>query len=59
MVDMTGLKNNYDFSIEFSQEDFRAMTVRAAIAAGATLSPEVLKLLDASDGDTLSMLVTR
>ena len=29
------------------------MMVRAAIAAGATLSPEVLKLLDASSGDTL------
>jgi uncharacterized protein (TIGR03435 family) len=53
VVDMTGLKGNYDFSMEFSPEDFRAMMVRAAIAAGATLSPEVLKLLDASSGDTL------
>jgi uncharacterized protein (TIGR03435 family) len=29
------------------------MMIRAAIASGASLSPEVLKLVDASPGDTL------
>ena len=53
VVDMTGLKGDYDFSMEFSPEDFRAMMIRAAIAGGAVVSPEVLKLLDASSGDTL------
>jgi uncharacterized protein (TIGR03435 family) len=39
--------------MEFSPEDFRAMMVRAAIASGATVAPEVLKLVDASSVDTL------
>jgi uncharacterized protein (TIGR03435 family) len=50
---MTGLKGNYDFSMEFSPEDFRAMMIRATIASGTVVPPEVLKLLDASSGDTL------
>ena len=53
LVDMTGLKGNYDFRMEFSSEDFRAMQLRSAIAAGVTLSPEGQKLLDASSGDPL------
>ena len=53
VVDMTGLKGTYDFSMEFSAEDFRAMMIRAAIAQGTILPPEVLKLADASSGDTL------
>jgi hypothetical protein len=53
VVDMTGLKGNYDFSMEFSPEDFRAMMIRATIASGTVVPPEVLKLLDASSGDTL------
>ena len=51
--DFTELKGSYDFTMEFSPDDFRAMMVRAAIAQGALLSPEVLKLVDASSGDTL------
>jgi uncharacterized protein (TIGR03435 family) len=53
VVDMTDLKGIYDFTMEFSQEDFRAMMIRAAIAQGTILSPEALKLADASSGDTL------
>ena len=53
VVDFTELKGSYDFTMEFSPDDFRAMMVRAAIAQGALLSPEVLKLVDASSGDTL------
>jgi uncharacterized protein (TIGR03435 family) len=53
VVDMTDLKGNYDFTMEFSPEDFRAMMIRAAIAQGTVLPPEVLKLVDASSGDTL------
>ena len=41
VVDMTELKGNYDFIMEFSPEDFRAMMIRAAIAQGT------------SSGDTL------
>lgn len=53
VVDMTDLKGVYDFSMEFSQEDFRAMMIRAAVAQGTVLSPDVLKLADAASGDTL------
>jgi uncharacterized protein (TIGR03435 family) len=53
VIDLTGLAGKYDFSMEFSPEDFRAMMVRAAIASGATVAPEILKLIDASSGDTL------
>lgn len=53
VVDMTSLKGNYDFSMEFSPEDFRTMMIRAAIAQGRVLSPEVLRLADATSGDTL------
>jgi uncharacterized protein (TIGR03435 family) len=53
VVDMTELKGNYDFRMDFSPEDFGAMMIRAAVAAGVTLPPEALKLMDASNGDSL------
>lgn len=53
VVDMTNLKGNYDFTMEFSPEDFRAMMVRATIAQGSVVSPDASKLLDASSGGTL------
>jgi uncharacterized protein (TIGR03435 family) len=53
VVDMTNLKGDYDFTMEFSPEDFRAMMIRAFIVAGVSLPPEALKLADASSGDTL------
>jgi len=52
VVDMTQIQGNYDFTLEFSPEDFRVMLIRAAVIAGAALPPEALKLLDASSGDT-------
>lgn len=59
VMDMTGLKGNYDFTMEFSPEDFRAMMIRAAIAQGTVVPPEALKLLDSSSGDTLFNAVER
>jgi uncharacterized protein (TIGR03435 family) len=58
VVNMTDLKENYDFIMEFSSEDFRAMMVRAAIAQGTVLSPEALNLVAAS-GDTLFIAVEK
>ena len=46
IVDMTDLKGNYDFSIDVTAEDYRAMLIRAAVVAGVTLPPEALRLLD-------------
>jgi uncharacterized protein (TIGR03435 family) len=53
VVDMTDLKGNYDFTMEFSPEDFRAMMARATIAQGSVVSVDASKLSDASSGDTL------
>ncbi len=53
VVDLTELKGNYDFTLQFAPEDFGAMMMRAAIAAGIVLPPEALKLIDASNGDSL------
>jgi len=52
VVDMTGLPAAYDFTLEFTPEDYRAMLIRSALAAGVTLPPEALRALDAS-GDSL------
>lgn len=53
VVDMTGLKGTYDFTIDLSPEDFRAMGIRAAIAAGAQIPPQVLQQFESS-GDSLA-----
>jgi uncharacterized protein (TIGR03435 family) len=52
VIDASELKGTYDFQMEFSPEDFRAMMVRSAIAAGVMLPPEAMKALEAS-GDSL------
>jgi uncharacterized protein (TIGR03435 family) len=53
VVDMTALTGNYDFTLEFSPEDFRAMQIRGAIAAGVALPPEAMRALDVAPGDSL------
>ena len=53
VVDMTELKGNYDFTLEFSPEDFLAMTIRSAIAAGVVLPPEAMRVLEGASGDSL------
>jgi uncharacterized protein (TIGR03435 family) len=40
IVDMTAIKGTYDFKLEFPHEDFQAMKVRVATAAGMTLPPQ-------------------
>jgi uncharacterized protein (TIGR03435 family) len=46
VVDMTDVKGAYDFKLEFPHEEFRAMTVRAAVSAGMVLRPEALQFAD-------------
>src|SRR5439155_25229226 len=46
VVDMTEIKGNYDFALEFSPEDFRAMLIRSAIVAGVVLPPEAMRALE-------------
>jgi uncharacterized protein (TIGR03435 family) len=54
VVDMTNLKGNYDFVLELSTEDFRAMGIRSAVAAGVALPPQAIQMAEAASGDSLS-----
>jgi uncharacterized protein (TIGR03435 family) len=53
VVDATELKGNYDFTLQFTPEDFGAMMMRAALAAGVALPPEAMKLIEAANGDSI------
>ena len=53
VVDMTDLKGAYDFVLKFTPEDYRAMLIRSALAAGLVLPPEAMRLLEFSSGDSL------
>ena len=53
VVDMTELKGKYDFKLELTPEDYRAMLIRSAIAAGVVLPPQALQLLDGATDASL------
>ena len=53
VIDMTEAKGMYDFELECTPEDYRAMLVRSAIAAGVNLPPEALRALEGVSGDSL------
>jgi uncharacterized protein (TIGR03435 family) len=53
VVDMTELEGKYDFTLEFAPEDFQAMMIRGAVAAGVTLPPEALRMIQNASGDSL------
>lgn len=53
VVDMTGLKGKYDFTLTFTQEDYRAMMIRAAISSGMALPPEAIQAMERASGDSL------
>jgi uncharacterized protein (TIGR03435 family) len=53
VVDMTGAKGAYDFVLEFTPDDFRAMMIRSAIAAGVTLPPQAIAYMEQQSGDSL------
>jgi uncharacterized protein (TIGR03435 family) len=59
VVNMTGLAGSYDFELQFTQEDYMAMLIRSAIAAGVTLPPEALRALSGSSGDSLLSALDR
>lgn len=54
VVDMTNLKGRYDFVLELSLEDFRAMGIWSAIAAGVAIPPQAIQMAEAASGDSLS-----
>jgi len=53
VVDMTDLKGKYDFTLNFTEEDYRAMMIRAALASGVALPPEAIHLMETASGDSL------
>jgi uncharacterized protein (TIGR03435 family) len=59
VVDMTGLKGNYDLVLEISAEDQRAMSIRGGVVAGVALPPAVLAVLDNPWGDSLNNALSK
>jgi len=53
VLDMTQLNGTYDITMEFSPDDFRAMMIRSAIAAGVPLPPQALQLLNGATDEPL------
>jgi uncharacterized protein (TIGR03435 family) len=57
IVDMTGLKGQYDLGFDVNPDDYRPMLIRSAIYAGVSLPPQALRLLDGTSraelGDAL------
>jgi uncharacterized protein (TIGR03435 family) len=53
IIDMTGLKGRYDFTINFTPEDYRAMLIRSAVAAGVSLPPQALSALEGASDSAL------
>jgi uncharacterized protein (TIGR03435 family) len=59
IVDMTGLKGHYDFALELTEDDYRAMLIHAAVSAGVVLPPQALRLLDNGEPSSLFSAVEK
>jgi uncharacterized protein (TIGR03435 family) len=46
VIDMTEAQGRYDFTVELTPEDYRAILIRAAVNRGVTLPPQVLQMLE-------------
>ncbi len=60
VVNQTGLPADagYDLTLELTHEDFLATRVRSAMAAGMTVPPQAMKLLESS-GDSLNTALAK
>lgn len=54
IVDMTGLKSQYDLSFDINPEDYQPMLIRSAVYAGVTLPPQALRLIEGNSSASLS-----
>jgi uncharacterized protein (TIGR03435 family) len=55
VVDMTNTPGRFDFTVEMTPEDYRAMLIRSAINAGVTLPPQALQLIEGVSGESFFM----
>ncbi|MDE3195977.1 MAG: TIGR03435 family protein, partial [Acidobacteriota bacterium] len=53
VVDQTGLTGTYNMTLNFTEEDYRAMLIRSAVNAGVSLPPQALRLMENASGDSL------
>lgn len=53
IVDMTGLKGQYDLGFDVNPEDYRPMLIRSAIYAGVVLPPAAMRVLDGNSSAAL------
>jgi len=53
VLDMTEQPGYYDFVLQLSPEDYQGMLIRAAISAGVSLPPQVQRMVEMSNGDSL------
>ena len=53
VVDMTDLPGVYDYKLEITPEDYRAMLIRSALTAGVAMPPEAMRLLEGATDDSL------
>jgi uncharacterized protein (TIGR03435 family) len=54
VIDATDLKGHYDFAIDFTPEDYRALLIRAAINSGVVLPPQAMAALEGGSSGALS-----
>jgi len=59
VIDMTNLTGLYDFVLELSPGDFRAMRIRSTMAAGATVTRQAIREAQGSSGASLSKAVQK
>ena len=53
IVNLTGLKGNYDLTLDVAQQDYYILLVRSAVNSGVTLNPGAMRLLDAGPPESL------
>jgi uncharacterized protein (TIGR03435 family) len=59
VVDMTNTPGRFDFTVEMTPEDYRAMLIRSAINAGVALPPQALQLIEGVSGESLVMALEK
>jgi hypothetical protein len=52
VVNMTGAPGRFDFTMDMTPEDYRAILIRGAVNSGVTLPPEALRLLEGFSGES-------